>query len=379
MKVLVIGNYANSRQESMQRLGEMMRDGLSAAGHEVRLVCPSVCFGRLWPNEVGVGKWLGYLDRFVLYPAVLRRQARWADMVHVCDQANAVYIPHLRGKAHVITCNDLLAIRAALGEIPESPTGWTGRIFQAWILRNLRKARTVACISKQTEKEVQRLVALPPESVTVVPLALNYPYEPMSVDQAAPHLRRLGVSVARPFLLHVGGNQWYKNRPGVVRMFAELVKRPAFADHVLLLAGKPWSAELRDLVGAINLEDRVVELVEVSNQQLCALYSTAEALLFPSLEEGFGWPILEAQASGCPVVTTNRPPMTDVSGGAAILIDPCDPKAAAAEVVRRWQAREEIRERGLANASAYSLREMIAEYLRTYAAVSAQAVVRSES
>ena len=73
MKVLVVGNYANNRQESMQRLGELMREGLNAAGHEVRLVRPPVWLGRLWPADVGVGKWLGYVDRFVFYPAILRR------------------------------------------------------------------------------------------------------------------------------------------------------------------------------------------------------------------------------------------------------------------------------------------------------------------
>lgn len=378
MKVLVIGNYPNSRQESMQRLGELMREGLAAAGHEVRLVKPPVCFGRLWPNDVGLGKWLGYVDRFILYPALLRRQVCWADVVHVCDQANAVYLPHLAGKAHVVTCNDVLAIRAALGEIPQSPTGWTGRIYQYWILHSLRNAQTVACISKQTAKEVQRLAELSPASVLVVPLALNYPYQRMTAEDAKPYLHALQVSSDRPFFLHVGGNQWYKNRPGVVRIFAELANLPQFADHVLVLAGKRWTPELRDLVRAEGLQARVMELVEVSNEQLRALYSSADALLFPSLEEGLGWPILEAQASGCPVITTNRPPMTDVSAGAAILVDPADAKAAAAEISRMWQTRDDIRRRGLVNASSYSPRAMIAEYERTYSVVTAKALMGSE-
>lgn len=92
MKILLIGNYENLRQQSMQRFAEMLRAGLTAAGHEVRLVRPPVWLGRLRRGETGLGKWIGYIDRFLLYPPLLRRQIRWADVVHICDQANAVYV-----------------------------------------------------------------------------------------------------------------------------------------------------------------------------------------------------------------------------------------------------------------------------------------------
>ncbi|PYR93207.1 MAG: hypothetical protein DMF84_09415 [Acidobacteria bacterium] len=379
MKVLIVGNYVNNRQESMQRLAELLREGLEEEGHEVQLVRPPVLLGRLRPDEIGLGKWLGYVDRFLVYPALLRVQVQWADVVHVCDQANSVYLPHLRGKPHVITCNDVLAIRAALGEIPESPTRWTGRVYQSWILRNLRRAQFVACISSQTQKEVQRLIGLGSDVPTVVPLALNYPYKPMMLPAALPYLRARGIDHARPFLIHVGGNQWYKNRPGVVRIFAELVKRPHFKSHRLLLVGKPWTGELRQLVHILGVHGGVLEMVDVGNEELHALYSTAEALLFPSLEEGLGWPILEAQACGCPVITTNRPPMTDVSGGAAILVDPSVPEEAAQAIANMWPARASMKQAGLANAALYTRQRMIADYLRTYTTVCAQQLRGCES
>ena len=173
MKVLLIGNYINKRQQSMQRFAEMMRQGLTDAGHEVRLVRPPVLLGRLRRGETGLAKWIGYIDRFLLYPPVLCRQLRWADVVHICDHANAVYIPHLRGKPHVLTCHDMLAIRAALGEIPQSPVDWTGRTYQRWILRNLRRAQAVACVSRRTCEEVRRLTDLTEDQLTVVSNALN--------------------------------------------------------------------------------------------------------------------------------------------------------------------------------------------------------------
>lgn len=366
MKILLLGNYENLRQQSMQRFAEMLRAGLTAAGHEVRLVRPPVWLGRLRRGETGLGKWIGYIDRFLLYPPLLRRQIRWADVVHICDQANAVYVPQLRGRPHLVTCHDMLAIRAALGEIPESPTGWTGRLYQRWILRGLRQARAVACVSGQSAEELQRVASLPEARVTVVHNALNYPYRPMATAEAQAHLHALDLDPAQPFFVHVGGNQWYKNRPGVLRLFAELIKQPAFRAHRLVMAGKPWTEEMRALCTELKLDGRVDERVEVSNEQLRALYSRAEALLFPSLSEGFGWPIAEAQACGCPVVTTHRPPMTEVGGEAAIYIDPADPTGAAGVIASALSERERWRMAGLANAARFSTQAMLDAYVHWY-------------
>lgn len=366
MKILLIGNYENLRQQSMQRFAEMLREGLTAAGHEVRLVRPPVWLGRLRRGETGLAKWIGYLDRFVLYLPLLRRQIRWADVVHVCDQANAVYVSHLRGKPHVVTCHDLLAIRDALGEIPNSPTGWTGRIYQRWILSGLRRAQVVTCVSHQTATELLRVAGVPEARITVIPNALNYPYRFMPAAEAEAHLRALALDPAQPFFVHVGGNQWYKNRPGVLRLFAELIKHPAYAQHRLVMAGKPWTAELRALCAELALDGRVDERVDVSNEQLRALYSRAEALLFPSLAEGFGWPIAEAQACGCPVVTTGQPPMTEVGGDAAIYIDPDDPAAAARRAADALTNPARWRAAGLENARRFSTHAMVEAYSSEY-------------
>jgi len=369
LKILLLGNYENLRQQSMQRFAQMLREGLTPAGHEVRLVRPPVWLGRLRRGETGLAKWIGYLDRFVLYPPLLRRQIRWADVVHVCDQANAVYVSHLRGKPHVITCHDLLAIRAALGEIGDSPTGWSGRLYQRWILRSLRRARAVACVSHQTAEELRRVADIPKAHVTVVHNALNYPYRPMPTAEADAHLHALALDPGQALFVHVGGNQWYKNRLGVLRLFAELVRQPAFARHRLVMAGKPWTGAMRALAADLKLTDRVGERVEVSNEQLRALYSRAEALLFPSLAEGFGWPIAEAQACGCPVVTTGCAPMTEVGGDAAIYIDPADLPAAAQTTARALMDGARWRSAGLDNARRFSTQAMVEGYLQCYAAI----------
>src|SRR6185437_13088426 len=104
--------------------------------------------------------------------------------------------------------------------------------------------------------------------------------------------------------------------------------------------------------------DGVVECVDLSDVELRALYTGALALLFPSLEEGFGWPILEAQACGCPVITSDRSPMMDIAGNAAIFIDPKNAAGAAAAIASRMGDLNALREAGLANVHAYSPEKM---------------------
>lgn len=333
MRVLLIGNYANNKQESMQRFAELMSRLLAQCGHEVRLVVPRARLGKLRAEEGGIGKWLGYIDRFVLWIPQLRRDVRWADFVHVCDHVNAVYLPLVSCKPYLVTCHDMLAIRSALGDIPSQRVSWTGRIYQRWILASLKRARRVVCVSLETQQDFLRVTGVPAERTEVVPNGLNYEFEPMKTDDAAPHLRNLGLDSIGGFLLHVGGNQWYKNRSGVLEIFEAIARTPGFERLELVMAGKQWSSELRSMVSQSQFKRRVREIVGASNEELQALYSTARALIFPSLYEGFGWPIIEAQACGCLVFTSDRAPMNMIGGNGAMYFNPGDICSARALIV----------------------------------------------
>jgi glycosyltransferase involved in cell wall biosynthesis len=379
MRVLLIGNYEYNRQPSMQRFINLLQHGLTKAGCDVHRIRPEPVMGRLKPDENGIGKWLGYLDRFVFFPLHLRRLVHWADVVHICDQANSVYVPWLKGKPNVVTCHDMMAIRSALGEIPQNPTRWSGRAFQRWILNGLRKAQRVVCVSEQTRIEFLRVAKLPPEQIAVTPNALHYRFRPMESEEAGEHLRALGLSDERPFLLHVGGNEWYKNREGVLRIFHHLVKLPGYEQHRLFMAGMPWTPWMRDYVKEAGLVGRIKELIEVSNEHLRALYSTAKALIFPSLQEGFGWPIIEAQACGCFVVTTNRAPMTEVGGDGALYIDPADEAVAAHTIAEALKDQQVLRKLGFLNVMRFSKEAMITGYLNAYMTVLAGAELKGFS
>jgi glycosyltransferase involved in cell wall biosynthesis len=383
MRILLIANYLPDAQQSMQRFAGMLETGFTKAGHEVRMLRPSVRAGNLARNESGM-KWLGYIDKLVLFPQVLREALDWAEIVHICDHSNSVYLKYLEGRPHVVTCHDLLAIRSAQGEISRHDTRWSGRRLQGMILGGLGRARKIVCVSDATREDVIRMVpgaGSEGKEVTRIYNGLNYPYSPMERDEAEPRLQALGLVPDRPFLLHVGGNQWYKNRIGVLRTFAHLHRYAAVANLALVMVGKPWTDEMRRFVRSNELESAVVELRDVAEENLRALYSSAQLMLFLSLAEGFGWPIVEAQACGCPVIASNLAPMTEVGGDAAIYIDPNDPDAAESVALAIGGAlkagpalRMGLSQAGLRNAARFSTSAMIDAYLKLYERVAGSRV-----
>ena len=371
LRVLLVGNYEPDEQQSMQRYGEWMQRSLLARGCVVTMLKPPVAFSRLATGPFrrpAVVKYLGYIDKYVLFPSRLRALIRKSDLVHICDHSNAMYLAATAGVPTVITCHDLLAVRSARGEFTSTRTGWSGRRLQDWILGSLRKASNVIAVSTRTSEDFRRLTGNTEARVAVIPNALNWPYKPRAEFPESLR-KRIGRGLEGGYFLHVGGNQWYKNRPAVVRIFAALSGMEEFKSTCLVMAGKAMPAALRKTVEESGLSDRVVSLIGSTNEELEALYSHGQALIFPSLEEGFGWPIAEAQACGCPVAVTGRAPMTEVAGGAAIYFDPADPVAAADAIRDGLRKRAELREAGLRNVARFEEARIIEEYLSFYATV----------
>ena len=310
------------------------------------------------------------------FPALLKRAARRADIVHITDHSNAIYVSSLKGKPLLLTCNDVIAIRSALGLVPQNATGAAGKLLQKLILRGLKRVPRVACISENTRRELLEVSGRSPAATTVIEMGLNYPYSPMPAEPARTHLRaligepRAERALRRGTVLHVGANDWYKNRIGVLRIYSHVRRADPERAPMLILAGKPLDEASQQVLESLDLENDVIKIHGSSNEELRALYSLAEALLFPSLAEGFGWPIAEAQACGCRVVTTGAAPMTQVGGDAAVYIDPTD-EIAAARCVRALLDESETAKReriaaGLRHSEQFSARRMVDSYLDAY-------------
>lgn len=367
MKVLLIGNYAPDRQESMLRYAQMLREGLLEAGHQVTLAVPRPVLNRQGRPASGVWKWLGYLDKMVLSSANLAREARQADIVHVCDHGNSFYIPGRPRKPYVVTCHDLLAVRGSLGESTDCTSSFTGHYLQRLILDGLKRATAIACVSGATLRDARRLLGDYRGQIIVAPNSLNYPYRELSANEVRRRLAAVsGLSSDSVYVLLVGGNHRRKNREAALRAVADIAS--SWSGR-LVVAGEPLSVGQRRLATQLGLMDRIIEISGASNELLEALYNGALALLFPSRFEGFGWPIIEAQACGCPVICSSADPLPEVAGAGAILCDPGDPAAfgrAILTLARDPSHRNALVSAGFGNASGYDRPRLIAQFVSLY-------------
>ena len=229
MRILLVGKYPLDHQPSMQRYAAMLKVELSRLGHEVELIGPEVKLGGLSPGGA-VGKWLGYVDKYLLFPRVLRRCARRFDLVHVCDHSNSMFLKDAGQTPASISCHDLLAIFAAAGRYPEVKISVTGRLQQRWIRNNLASAQCVVCVSAHTAEQLQELKGLQDpkqrgnQRVIVIHNPLGGDYAPAGADAVERLRAAMGLASGDTYLLHVGGDSWYKNRMGAVRIYAWLIR-----------------------------------------------------------------------------------------------------------------------------------------------------------
>ena len=369
--VLLIGNFLPDQQQSMRRFGEMMLRELRALGIAAELKCPEAHFVRIVPEQFRfLRKWAGYVDKLIIFPKQLGK-LRGLELIHICDHSNVIYAKHFPNVPVVVTCHDLLAVRGALGEETDCPASWTGKMLQRWILAALRRTSAVVCVSRATEADAVRLLGTKEKapSIRVIENGLNYDYRPLPEEKVRPRLARLSqLKLDRPFVLHVGSGLRRKNRAGVLRIFARTTEN---WNAQLVFAGDRLSNDLWTQARALGIADRIVEIVSADSELLEALYNRAHALLFPSRFEGFGWPIAEAQACGCPVLCRDAAPMSEVAGGAALLRDIGDENGFAEDLLRLRDpaTREKYRELGLQNATRFSARKMAEQYLALYCEV----------
>ncbi len=302
----------------MPRFAGMLKAAYQTRGHTVEVWSPSATVFN-WVPRGQLSKWAGYIDQYLLFPKAMRKAVKRAsqDTLFVfCDQALGPWVPLVGNRPHVVHVHDLLALRSALSDIPENPTSASGRIYQRYIRNGFRKARHFISVSKKTREDLNRFGGVKAETSEVVYNGMNFPYAPLARREAADILARAGVALPESgIILHVGGGQWYKNLPGVIAIYAEYAAR--ISDPLPLCCVSPQSVTVTKLLTKVPSNGRVVFVKSLESVTLQALYSVARVFLFPSLAEGFGWPLVEAQACGCPVITTDESPMSEVAGPAA--------------------------------------------------------------
>ncbi len=277
------------------------------------------------------------------------------DVLFIPAHVIPFVLPIRRLPPSVVTIHDL-----GYHFYPETHT-WQQRSYLQWSTRwNAFAAKRVIAISHATARDLQELYAVSANKIQVIyegtrSLAL--------AENAEATLKKFDCT--RPYALFLGTIQPRKNLERVLRAYAQICEQVPWD---LLLAGKPgWhSASLYELRESLKLGNRVRFLGYVSEQESSNLLSNALFFCFPSLFEGFGLPVLEAQAQGVAVITSNNSSIPEVAGNAAILVDPTDIDAIAQAMLQVSQD-EALRQRlivaGYANIKRFSWQKAARETL----------------
>lgn len=240
---------------------------------------------------------------------------------------------------HVVTVHDLIPLRYPRWSSPLTP------YFRFYIPQVLKQADHIICNSQATADDIIDFWGIPARKITPILLAYNQQ-----------HFSPTPTSQHQNYFLYLGRHDPHKNVERLIAAFANVSERKT----QLWLAGPPdsrYTPQRQQQVTELGLQDRVRFLNYISYDQLPDLIRGAIALVFPSLWEGFGLPVLEAMGCGTPVITSNCSSLPEVAGEAALLVDPKKTRAIAHAmntIATNSHLRSELREQGLKRASQFS-------------------------
>jgi glycosyltransferase involved in cell wall biosynthesis len=221
--------------------------------------------------------------------------------------------------------------------------------------RSARTADTIIINSESLRSEVAQYLNVDDRKLKLIYEAVDHDlFKPG--DSGAARERVASYGVTKPFVLFVSSLWEYKNCDGLLRAWAHA--RSQLGDRQLAIVGggtEAYVAQLRSLAADLGITADVVFVGKVPLEETASFYQAADAFVYPSFNETFGLPILEAMACGCPVVTSDTSAMPETAGGAAVLSDPKDPAAIARAILEAvGPGRDRLRDDGLRRAAEFT-------------------------
>lgn len=239
--------------------------------------------------------------------------------------------------------------------------------YRSRIQRCLAWSDGVITYAESTKQEITQYFQVDPDRIFVTPLASRYSGDDLDL-QSLPSA--LPYDFSQPYLLFVSTLEPRKNVEGLIAAFNLLKQREKVPHQLVLIGQRGWKYEsILNAIANSPFSSQIHCLHYLSNQALALFYAQAEAFIYPSFYEGFGLPVLEAMTLGAPVITSNRSSLPEVTGEAAMLIDPHEPEAIAAameKVIRDRPFRQEMIQKGKARAKQFSWEKTAKATLEAY-------------
>ena len=303
-------------------------------------------------SQAHIGLW----EQLLLPVDILRGRL---DLFHATGGLTQVWeicAPRFQPARTVVTVQDLHPLI-----LPHFDFIGSARSFK-WQIGAIRKAARVIAVSENTKRDIVRIVQVPPENIEVIHMAPGAHFQVLDAAQVQACLKKYRIQ--SPYVLYVGNYNKHKNIEAIVEAWQRV--HPVVP---LVIVGKRESYP-RDLAGPGRSEFvHFIGDLTYNSLDLVALYNAATALVFPSLYEGFGLPVIEAMRCGCPVIASRRGSLPEVVGAAGRLVEPDDISGLAEEMQRiidDHQWRETMRAKGFENADRFSWHHIAQKTLALY-------------
>lgn len=284
----------------------------------------------------------GHLKRIFWYQTTLREQLKPSTDLLFSPVAEGIFSTRI---PQIITVHDLIPLK-----YPELSPKW--RYYYLYVLPLLlRQSRRIICVSQHTKQDVVETYKIDATKIDVVYWGCD---RNLFFPQRDPEiLRQYNLD---KYLLYVGDMRSYKNLDRCLEAFDRL----PFSDCQFVITGKKddfFYPQIERQVSQLSAKERIIFLDYVPTHELPVLYSMARSLLFASLYEGFGLPVLEAMACGCPVIASKATSIPEVGGDSVLYVDPYDVESitqAMYEILTNNELRTSQSRRGLKRAQLFS-------------------------
>jgi glycosyltransferase involved in cell wall biosynthesis len=382
-RVALICDYLEERWPSMDLFGDMLFERFTTehcSAIEVERMRPALRnrFSKL-PGPAGLFRNADrLLNRFWDYPAWLKQRVQAFDLFHLVDHSYAQLLLAVPGGRGIVTCHDLDTFQCLLDPASEPRPRW----FRAMAQRTLNGflgAAHVICVSSFTRAKILDYGLIPDSRLSVI----HPGADPAFFAPADAGVRSSVPVTHRNYLLHVGSTIRRKRIDILLRVFERVAR--GNPDLELVRVGGPLTAEQSRLAEELGIAGKIVITPHLTKQQLAEVYRHARMVLQTSDAEGFGLPVIEALACGCPVLASDLAPLREAGGAAAEYCPVGDVEAWAAAVARldaeyqsspeQWELR---RQRARRHALSYTWTENAKRTISVYERVLGQAAPLAE-